>query len=319
MATDEELMKLVAAGDSEAVKGLHARYAGLVFHLGAQSLGPSAAEDLVQDVFVQLWRRASTFDPTRGPFRPWMLQIVHFRILNELRHRSRRPQGTPGEEDLLSEWADPTPGPQEEAWEEYRKTAVRRAVESLPPAQRQALSLAFFEDLTHDQVASVLRIPLGTAKTRIRSALLRLKGTLVSLVVALVVAGWAGSSWWAQDRDHRALALVSSSHAQERRLVPGPADASGIHGWYRFRPGSPTAVLALHLFPKALPGTLYQGWARFGDHWVSVGTAVPDPEGNAVIVAQGTVFGTEPRELEVTRETGARDKPQGPVLIRWLP
>jgi RNA polymerase sigma-70 factor (ECF subfamily) len=319
MATDEELIHQVAAGDSEAIKVLHTRYVGLVFHVATQSLGAGAAEDLVQDVFVQLWRRASTYDPARGPFRPWLLQIVHFRIINELRSRSRRPELAPDEPELLSDWADPSPTPPENAWQEYRKAAVRRAVDRLPPAQRQALSLAFFDELSHDQVAEVLKIPLGTAKTRIRAALLRLRGILVSLVAIGILVGAGGSLWLIREKEHRALSLVTSSHAVEHRLVPNPGDTSGIHGWYRYRPGFPTAVLALHLFPRPAPGVVYQGWVRVGTGWISVGTAVPDSEGNAVVVTEGMAFVSDPLEVEVTRERGAQETPRGPILIRWAP
>jgi len=157
------------------------------------------------------------------------------------------------------------PEPQESIWGEFRKTE----------AQRQALSLAFFEELSHDQVASALRLPLGTVKTRIRSALLKL--------------------------------LAASA-------------VSATHGWYKNRPGAPTVVLALHLFPQAPPGTTYQGWVRIGGRWVSLGTAVPDAEGNAVVVAEGQVFAVEPEAVEVTREPWAGSShPGGPVMTSWGP
>ena len=174
MATDEELARRVVARDEEAFQALHARYAPLVFHLVCQSLDPAAAEDLVQEVFLQVWRRAETFDPGRGAFRSWLLQIAHFRILNELRRRSRR-QRLQADEATVEAIPDPSEGPTEATWREYRKTAVRAAVDRLPSAQRQALSLAFFEELSHDQVARALKLPLGTVKSRIRTALLQLR------------------------------------------------------------------------------------------------------------------------------------------------
>jgi RNA polymerase sigma-70 factor (ECF subfamily) len=317
MTSDEELMQRVASEDPEAMKSLHAKYAPLLFHLGTQSLDPHAAEDLVQEVFLQVWRRASTFDPGRGAFRAWLLQIAHFRILNELRRRSRQPQIGANEEAVL-EWPDPSPEPQESSWREFRKTAVRAAVDRLPTAQRQALSLAFFEELSHDQVAAALRLPLGTVKTRIRSALLKLRGALAPLAVAALLAGVGAAGWLLGGRTDRALALVSSSHAEEHRLAPAPEAPSATHGWYKNRPGTATAVLALHLFPKAAPGMVYQGWVRLAGQWVSVGTTVPDAEGNAVIVAEGAVFGNEPEAVLVTREpwTGGRG-PEGTVIVRW--
>jgi len=263
-----------------------------------------------------VWRRAATFDLRKGSFRPWLLQIAHYRVLNELRRRSRRPQLDGDATD--PEWVDPSPEPQEATWREFRKTAVRAAVDRLPKAQRQALSLAFFDELTHDQVAATLRLPLGTVKTRIRSALVRLRATLAPLAVIVVLAGVGTAGWSAWNRTDRGLALVSSSHEEARRLTPAPGTPVTAHGWYRNRPDTPTVVLALHLVPPPESGSVYQGWARFADGWVSVGTAVPDAEGNAVIVAEGPPFRAEPQAILVTREpwTGARG-PEGPVVLRW--
>src|SRR5262249_42631845 len=162
----------LAAGRQEALGPLHGRYASLVFNLAAQSIGAPTAEEIVQDVFVAVWRKAGTFDPARGTFRAWVLRIAHLRVLNELRGRGRRikieadPQGL-----QVSSVAEPGPGPPEEAWREHRRAIVRQAVATLPPPQRQALSLAFLEDLTHEQIANFLGVPLGTTKSRIRAGL----------------------------------------------------------------------------------------------------------------------------------------------------
>ena len=316
MANDEELMKQIAQGDSEALQEVHRRYAPLVFHLALQSVGPDSAEEIVQDVFLQVWRKASVFDPQRGHLKPWLLQIAHFRILNELRRRSRRSELQP--EDAWDEWPDASSEPQETTWKEFRKTAVREAVDRLPSAQRQALSLAFFEELTHDQVAAALKLPLGTVKTRIRTALLSLRRVLAPLAAIVLLAGIGAVSWHEYTRTSRALALVSSSHAEENRLAPAPDAPPATHGWYKNRPGVPTAVLLLHLFPKAEAGTVYQGWARLNGRWTSVGTALPDAEGNAVIVAEGSDFAFEPEAVVVTREPwmGSRT-PRGPVIVSF--
>src|SRR3954466_8197614 len=90
--TDEELMAHLAAGHEEALSPLHARYAGLVFGIVAQSLDRPAAEEITQDVFFTIWQKARTYDVSRGQVRPWMLQIARSRMLNELRRRGRRPR-----------------------------------------------------------------------------------------------------------------------------------------------------------------------------------------------------------------------------------
>ena len=98
--SDEELMRQLAAGDEGALAPLHGRYAPLIFNLAAQTLGQSGAEEIVQEVFLSVWRRAASFDPAQGPFRPWLLQLAHWRILNELRGRGRRPRPVPDPDGL---------------------------------------------------------------------------------------------------------------------------------------------------------------------------------------------------------------------------
>src|SRR5271157_3575186 len=191
--TDEELVHALAGGRQEALGVLFARHAPLVFGIARQTLDGAAAEDIVQDVFLAVWHGAATFDPARGAFRPWLLQIAHHRVLNELRRRSRKPLSvTAADRDRLDGLADSSPEPSAELWREFRRSAVREALEQLPPLQRQALGLAFFEELTHEQVASVLNLRLGTAKSRIRSGLQRLRGQL-SPVLALLALTLVGS------------------------------------------------------------------------------------------------------------------------------
>jgi DNA-directed RNA polymerase specialized sigma24 family protein len=90
--SDEVLLGQIAGGSQEALKELHHRYAALIFNLAAQSLDRPAAEEIVQDVFVALWRRSCNFDPQKGAARNWILRIAHLRVVNELRRRSRRPR-----------------------------------------------------------------------------------------------------------------------------------------------------------------------------------------------------------------------------------
>ena len=91
-------MRQVADGSAEALRLLHRRFARLIFSLAVQTLDRATAEDLVQDVFLAVWRNAGRFDPERGTFRAWVLQIAHFRLLNELRRRSRQPEIEPDPE-----------------------------------------------------------------------------------------------------------------------------------------------------------------------------------------------------------------------------
>src|SRR5213080_3275662 len=110
---DDELMRQVADGSAEALGLLHRRFARVIFGLAVQSLDRAAAEDLVQDVFLAVWRNARRFDPERGSVRTWVLQIAHFRLLNELRRRSRQPEIVADDGAALGGVADDDPGPVE--------------------------------------------------------------------------------------------------------------------------------------------------------------------------------------------------------------
>ncbi len=322
--TDEECLRALAEQKADALKPLFSRYAPLVFHLASQSLDPASAEDIVQDVFLSLWTKAGSFDASRGAFRPWLLQIAHSRILNELRARSRRPAPVP-QEDALDGIPDPRHGPAEASWQAYRRDAVREAVGRLPPHQRQALSLAFFQDLTHDQVAAALRLPLGTVKSRIRSAVQKLRFILAPLgVAAVALAVLIGAAVRIEQqrltamRDDRALAFATASDITTLHVPAAPGVDPAVHGSYRGRPGTPLAILAIHSFPPAPAGKSYQAWVLSGGTWTSLGIGTPDTAGDAVIVAEGAAFRALPDAVRVTVEPrGGSRQPSGPVIIEW--
>jgi len=322
--SDEQCMQELVANRPEALKPLFARYAPIVFHMALQSLDPGTAEEIVQDVFLSVWRKSQTFDAKKGSFRPWLLQIAHFRILNELRTRSRRPRAD-ADADLLSEMKDPHDGPAEETWQSYRKEAVRAAVNRLPPAQRQALSLAFFDDLSHDQVAVALNLPVGTVKTRIRTGMRKLRFLLTPVGVAAVAfalllgGGFRFATQYRAARlTDRALSMATSSDITTLHIPAAAGVTTGTHGSYRGRPGTPLAVIALHEFSPAPRGKTYQAWVRADKAWASMGTAVIDAEGNGLIVGEGPAFTELPREIEVTLEPrGGSRSPQGPVVLHY--
>src|SRR5262249_14573391 len=142
--SDEQLVARLAAGQPEALGPLYERYARLVLHLAARSLDRPAAEEIVQDVFLEVWRTAAAFDAGRGSFRAWLLQPAHWRVLNELRRRSRRPRVGPGlDAGPSDDPPDPGPGLAELVDRSERRAALRAALDGLPASQRQALGLAF--------------------------------------------------------------------------------------------------------------------------------------------------------------------------------
>lgn len=325
--SDVECMQRLWAGEQNALEPLYTRYAPLVYHLAAQTLGRPAAEEVVQEVFLTVWRKATSFDPALGTFRAWVLQIAHRRILNELRRQSHRPHLSDAPlDDLLSD----DPEPAEAAWQEYRREAVQQAVDALPPEQRVALGLAFFEDLTHEQVARVLRLPLGTAKTRIRTAVLRLRQHLVPALAALVLLLFgvpAGvrlqTEMVERDRFDRALKLVTTSDVEPVRLVPAAAAVPvGTHGTYRGRPGNSIAVLTFTALPPLPAGQVYAVWVLHGDRWDSLGIVHPDGTGAARLIAEAPGLAVPPDAVEVTAEPAASRSsasgPSGPVMIRWM-
>jgi RNA polymerase sigma-70 factor (ECF subfamily) len=291
--------------------------------MASQSLDPGTAEEIVQDVFLSVWRKAQSYDPKKGSFRPWLMQIAHYRMLNELRTRSRRPRLDPDAgADILEQIRDTRDEPAEAAWQSFRKSAVRAAVNRLPPAQRQALSLAYFDDLSHDQVAVALKLPLGTVKTRIRTAAHKLRFMLAPLGVAAIAAALLVGGGIRFEVQHRAamvndeaLAMVTASDITTFR-VPTVGVSTETHAAYRGRPGTPLAVLALHNFVPAPRGSTYQAWVGGNGTWTSMGTAAVDAAGSGLIVSQGKVFETLPAEIQVTLEpSGGSAYPTGRVVI----
>jgi hypothetical protein len=203
-------------------------------------------------------------------------------------------------------------------------------VEALPPPQREALRLAFLEDLTHEQVAAFLEVPLGTTKSRIRAGLKALRTPLAPLVTAgVVLAGLlslAGLREHAQQavqrRQERALSLVTNSDVVSRRLSAAPGTDAATHGHFSGRPGLDLAVLTLSHLAPAPDGYEYRAWASHGGRWTLLGRVELDTQGYSLIIAEGPELAAPPDQLQVTLEpitgrVGAGTAPTGPPLILW--
>jgi RNA polymerase sigma-70 factor, ECF subfamily len=326
--SDEELMQDLAAGQQEAFGPLYARYAPLVFQIGVQSLDRAAAEELVQEVFLTIWRGASGFNPAQGPFRPWLLRLTHWKILNELRRKRRRPLSSAGnddENDPLQHVLDREPGPEERASQREHESILRAAMAALPPKQRQAVAMAFLEDMTHEQVARALDVPLGTAKTRIRSGLQIMRTYLAPMAASLLALGLGVIGFQlvqtqiTLERDARAIALVTTSELTPLRLTPVSGSVpAGAHANYRGRPGVDIAVVSTELLPAAPSGETYRAWARHGDTWTSLGTFAVAADGSAQVVAEDPALATAPDAVEITLEHGQGARaPSGDVVLAW--
>jgi RNA polymerase sigma-70 factor (ECF subfamily) len=168
VCSDAELIQRTSAGDREAYEKLYKRYARSVFGLALRRLGDRGrAEDAVQETFASVWRSASTYKPERGPGAPWLYGVARNAIVDRSRARSEPPAEAPDAPSL-----DASPEERaEQAWTSWR---VHRALEQLPEREREVVALAYWSDLSQSEVAAKLGIPLGTVKTRTRSALQRL-------------------------------------------------------------------------------------------------------------------------------------------------
>jgi len=170
--TDSELIERVADGDRPAFEELYRRYAPAVLGLAVRRLGDRGrAEDAAQDAFVAIWRSAGTYDPGRGTGAPWLYAVARNAITDGLR---RAPEPAAELEDRPG--GEPDPADRAEAsWTAWR---VHRALEVLPPHERPVIELAYWRGLSQSEIAESLGIPLGTVKTRTRSALARLADAL---------------------------------------------------------------------------------------------------------------------------------------------
>jgi RNA polymerase sigma-70 factor, ECF subfamily len=175
LLADEELIALVVEGDAGAFAVLYDRHARAAYSLAYRMMGEKqAAEDLVQDALLKVWRGAGSYRTERGSVRTWILSIVHNRGIDQLRSLASRRRM----QDKV-EASAPTSQPSEafaEAWRNTRREQVRKALGTLPPEQLKILELAYFSGYTHAEIAGLLGLPLGTVKGRMRLGLKKIKG-----------------------------------------------------------------------------------------------------------------------------------------------
>jgi RNA polymerase sigma-70 factor, ECF subfamily len=170
--SDKELVSRVRAGDQNSMGALYDRYSPLVYAVGLRVLADTgAAEDVLQEVFMQLWRSPARFDASRGSLGAWLAVIARNRAIDALRKRRY-------ESDIEDIVVSVEPDLASEADRSRAAKDVRDLLNGMHPAQRQALELAFFEGLTHTEIAAKIGEPLGTIKTRIRAGLLALRKAL---------------------------------------------------------------------------------------------------------------------------------------------
>jgi len=179
-AADLELVRRVAAGDRGAVDDLYQRFRRPAFALARRVFGDDVlAEDVLQDVFLGIWRDPGAFDGSRGSVASWLLAMVHHKAVDAVRreeaHRRRQARA---EEDLVLSAPTQTTDVEDTAAERLAAQRVRTALHALPHPQREALTLAYYGGYTQREVAALTGTPLGTVKTRMLAGMRRLKDTL---------------------------------------------------------------------------------------------------------------------------------------------
>jgi len=180
---DQALVAAIAAGDSGALEQLYDRYAAVVYRVALRMLkNRELAEDVVQEVFWRVWRRSESFARDRGRVTQWLFGIAHNLCIDEMRRIRARP--APVYEDVehpvIQQLIDERTDVSAPAWATEQRRVIAEAMRELPAAQRQAIELAYFGGLSHQEIATRLNRPLGTIKTRVRLGLHKLGSLLAA-------------------------------------------------------------------------------------------------------------------------------------------
>jgi len=170
---EAELLVRVAAGEERALAALYDRVSAAAYGLALRITGDTAAaEDVVQEALLRVWRRADRYEPARGAARAWLLRLVRNAAIDQVRARGARGRA---EEGAAAEDVAAPERPDEALLRFERGRRVRAALDELPREQRRVIEIAYFEGLSHSEIAAREGAPLGTVKTRIRDGVLRLR------------------------------------------------------------------------------------------------------------------------------------------------
>jgi RNA polymerase sigma-70 factor (ECF subfamily) len=181
---DRSLLVVIAERSIEALEALYGRYSGAVYSLAMRLLRDSgAAEEVTQDVFFNVWRRASSYREDRGSVRAWLFSIAHHRTIDELRRWRRERTQIQYGVDLSTMPSDDGGDPMRYATAQFERSQLNDALHTLRPEQREVVFLAYFRGLTHSEISKHLGQPLGTVKTRMRLGLRKLREVLGPQIV----------------------------------------------------------------------------------------------------------------------------------------
>jgi len=189
--SDEQLMARLDGPEVEAaLSKLYDRYSRTVYGVGIKILGDrSSAEELVQEVFLKVWRSSGTFDPSRGSFSTWLYRVTRNVALDLYRKRASRVRPLPEGDPYLASARDSSAGPQEVVDESWLSWRVSRALEVLDGPHKEVINLAYFEGLSQREISQRTGVPLGTVKTRTASAMKRLRQGLAGEDALLIEGG----------------------------------------------------------------------------------------------------------------------------------
>lgn len=175
-----ELLRLIGKGDQVSFAAFYDRYSAVLFSVAYRVLNDqTGAQDVLQDVFLQIWGKASTYDPTRGKPLTWAVTMTRNKAIDRLRARQRRARL---KDEVERETRPDDPAVDQPALNKVESREqgemVRQAVRTLPAEQRKAIEMAFFSGLTQTEIAEQIGAPLGTVKARIRRGMMKLRDTL---------------------------------------------------------------------------------------------------------------------------------------------
>ena len=177
---DLQLLERIAGKDKDALNALYSRYMTPVYSLSLHMLKqPSLAEEVTQDVFLNIWLKADSFNAGRGNPRSWIMSVTHHRVVDVIRSRRRSNVMTdPEGYDTLERLPSSGPSVESQVTQRLDRERIERALDTLPDNQREVIELAYFEGYSQSEMADLLGQPLGTIKTRVRLAMQKMKAAM---------------------------------------------------------------------------------------------------------------------------------------------
>lgn len=177
---DHQLMKCVAQSEKEALEALYNRYSSPVYSLAMYMLKQHAlAEEVTQDIFLNIWLKAGSFKADRGAPKSWIMSVAHHKIIDVIRSRKRSIKSTePAEYDMLELLPASGISTEDQVEQNMERERILKALTVLPPAQKEVIMMAYFSGYSQSEMAEILKQPLGTIKTRVRLAMQKLRVVL---------------------------------------------------------------------------------------------------------------------------------------------